>query len=333
MDKMVSTDQPPLLVVFDFDHTLINANSDLVPFNELPYGKALVPQFAILRKEHGMAWTQTMQNQLANLATQEGYSKVDMVACLRDVKMDPTLIRALKALRDSTSPAVKMVIASDANTVFIEEILSANGLSKDIFAAIYTNSGSWSDSDVLQVSPYQPADVAHGCPRLCPANMCKTTILKKTVEELGLEHIANLQTVYVGDGGNDYCPSLSLKEGDRVFVREGFALQKLIDKELVAKPVEESNTGPPAVEQPTEQLQASATDVVQTSEHVDLPQRVIADVQLWQTHEQLGNMLLALMNVKHPETQKDIGQSTPDTSASTLEQGIAQLMITKDSHI
>jgi len=45
------------------------------------------------------------------------------------------------------------------------------------------------------------------------------------------------RTVYVGDGGNDFCPSLRLKETDYIFPRDNYALHKKIENEKLPNPI------------------------------------------------------------------------------------------------
>ena len=67
-------------------------------------------------------------------------------------------------------------------------------------------------------------------------NLCKGQILE--------DYIASSEkkfslVCYVGDGKNDFCPSLRLSANDLVCVREGFSLvkyiQQMAEKELVIK--------------------------------------------------------------------------------------------------
>ncbi|ETN42404.1 uncharacterized protein HMPREF1541_01558 [Cyphellophora europaea CBS 101466] len=299
----VSNPSRPLLVVCDFDHTLINVNSDLVLFHELPYGQSLIPSFVSLRKEQGLGWTQTMQAQLAALAEQDGYSKGDMLECLGRVKMDPVLLAALEKLHKNQAPKVKFVIASDANTIFIDEILRANGVEKDTFSKIYTNPGMWAEHDVLRVEPYQSIDAPHECLRACPPNMCKSSILRRAVKELKLEDATDLRAVYVGDGGNDFCPALELSETDLVLVREGFALQKLIDKAAI-----EASTDP---ESPAESDKQSDTKSVK------------AQIKLWNTQEELGQLLVQLVGGDAPVPVSSPTQDQVETAVQQLEHDLA----------
>lgn len=280
-----------LLVVFDFDHTLVDVDSDLVLFQSLPYGQCLLPCFASLREVEGLAWTQIMQRQLTALAAQEDYSKADVLKCVRNVKIDPALLAALRTLRECQTPPVTLVIASDANTVFINQILEANGVDVGTFSRIYTNGGRWSPDDVLEVQPYQSVDAPHGCPRACPANMCKTSILQRARRELGLDFIEDLRTIYVGDGGNDFCPSLSLTAGDLVLARNGFTLQKLIYGGSTAAvrpllPADSSQAGVVNVDTIEEAMNAESTQRNSS---------VAAEVRLWESQGQLGCMLRSVL--------------------------------------
>lgn len=259
---MQTTGNQLLLVACDFDRTLIDTNSDLVLFNKLPYGQPLWQRFTALRQE-GLGWTQIMQTQLADLAKQEGYSKADVLACIHDVEMDPVLVSALQELRSSQGPSLKLIILSDANTIFIDEILKANGLSGGIFDEIYTNPARWITKDAVHVEPYQSLSSPHYCQRKCTANMCKSNVLKIARQELGLsDNAGDLRTIYVGDGSNDLCPSLSLLPSDLVLARDGYSLQKLIAK---------------AKNGPEEQSE-----------------KVTAQVKTWTTQRELGEMLLQL---------------------------------------
>lgn len=60
--------------------------------------------------------------------------------------------------------------------------------------------------------------------------MCKGEELEAFLERHGGRSAFD-RVVYVGDGGNDYCPLLRLKEGDVALVRRYRGLQTRIEKE------------------------------------------------------------------------------------------------------
>ena len=59
--------------------------------------------------------------------------------------------------------------------------------------------------------------------------MCKGKILSHLLSLIPSSSYD--QIVYVGDGSNDFCPSSLLRDGDFVFAREGYPLEKKIKSE------------------------------------------------------------------------------------------------------
>jgi pyridoxal phosphate phosphatase PHOSPHO2 len=60
--------------------------------------------------------------------------------------------------------------------------------------------------------------------------MCKGAELDAYVDAYGGK-AAYGRIVYVGDGGNDFCPLLRMREGDLALVRKGFELDIRIREE------------------------------------------------------------------------------------------------------
>ena len=55
--------------------------------------------------------------------------------------------------------------------------------------------------------------------------MCKGDVLEKHIKE----HSRKIDSVvYVGDGSNDFCPTLRLKDRDYVAIREGYKLHHAV---------------------------------------------------------------------------------------------------------
>ena len=115
-----------------------------------------------------------------------------------------------------------IIIISDSNSDFICHILKTLGLD-DLVEKVFTNPASWSEAGLLEIKPYHHQETCD----LSTANLCKGQILEDYVKESEKQFSF---LCYVGDGRNDFCPSLRLGEGDLVCVREGFSLQKYIPK-------------------------------------------------------------------------------------------------------
>jgi pyridoxal phosphate phosphatase PHOSPHO2 len=62
--------------------------------------------------------------------------------------------------------------------------------------------------------------------------MCKGAILKYHIEKSSENTPeSGCHLIYVGDGTNDLCPGLLLKENDFYFVRSNFSLDKLLKRD------------------------------------------------------------------------------------------------------
>ena len=134
---------------------------------------------------------------------------------------------------------------SDANTVYINEILQAKNISHYI-SDIITNPGSWDDAGRLHVKR-RVIDPPHGCTNSCSVNLCKGNnifrlschlifciLTLKQGNEL-LQWISQNdhkydRIFYGGDGKNDYCPSTKLNSQDFALFRYGHSLEVLLKK-------------------------------------------------------------------------------------------------------
>lgn len=254
--------------IFDFDWSMVNENTDTFCFQQLldagAYSEA-VARCRSLSSEVG--WTAAIDWAHAWLADSLGKSAADVLRALSSTPMDASVVRSLEAL---CSRGVEISIVSDSNSLFIAQVLGAHGVrvpepmaralaaamkgepesaAKDpaVGCAVVTRVATnvaWVDSGSgaaapgvqrIRLRPHDPRPV--GCPR-CPSNLCKGRALHAILRtEVGVgKHAAvspaPCRVVYVGDGSNDMCPSMCLRECDVVLARKGFRLAK----ELTAKP-------------------------------------------------------------------------------------------------
>ena len=151
------------------------------------------------------------------LLNEDGVTKEQILKVLAAVPMPAETVSALKAAH---ACGATIIVVSDANTVFINEILKAQGLDGVIHRVI-TNPATWSDDGTLVVRRlHQPSD-PHGCERCAKTpNMCKG----KIVTELIAEHTPSV-VIYGGDGGNDFCAACSLRPSDYILPRAGYTLE------------------------------------------------------------------------------------------------------------
>ena len=117
------------------------------------------------------------------------------------------------------------IIISDSNSVFIEMILQHLG-QQDCFRSVYTNPAQFNDSGVLQIEYYHTQDWCD----LSTVNLCKGHILQEHIKAAASRPtpVIYKTVLYVGDGNNDFCPGLRLKNSDYLCARAGYSLVKKI---------------------------------------------------------------------------------------------------------
>eukprot|EP01062_Namystynia_karyoxenos_P053215 TRINITY_DN43002_c0_g1_i1.p1 TRINITY_DN43002_c0_g1~~TRINITY_DN43002_c0_g1_i1.p1 ORF type:complete len:268 (+),score=86.23 TRINITY_DN43002_c0_g1_i1:79-804(+) len=210
----------PLLCVFDFDHTVVDDNTDTWVFQQLdPEVNREMESLA-----HKRQWTELMDHCLGRLA-ERGHTVADIDAVQRRIPFPEESVQTLRALRSAPSADIRVWVVSDSNTRYIDQILRHRAADCMPLHGVVTNP-AWTEGDGrrLRVKPLCDAasGTAHGCKR-CPPNLCKAEALDRII---ALERPR--QTIYVGDGGNDWCPALRLGEGDALLVRTGYRLERRV---------------------------------------------------------------------------------------------------------
>ena len=226
-----------LLIVWDFDWSLVNENSDTWIVQKLGGDE----EYQHMRSRRGdLQWTKLMNYECNRLTS--GKSLNGKTSTLNDVHQCmgtlPVFDENLSAVRlAGSNPSVVQCIVSDANTCFIESFVRHHDLSS-CFDEIHTNPASWSEESeeseeseksekseksVLSVGPYHHD---HGCQncRKSP-NMCKGNIVDDLVNRLGPFD----KMLYVGDGRGDLCGCLRFTGvEDVVLARKDYALEKCL---------------------------------------------------------------------------------------------------------
>ena len=205
---------PPLppLVVWDFDWSLINENSDTFVVEQLdPSGRIM----ATLEKQSmsGMPWTECMDWVAGQLHT-AGHDAKAFAAALARV---PVLSGALSAVALAREHGAELRILSDANDLYIRWILTHLGLA-EAFTTVETNGAIVEPTGRLRITPHQPPATPHGCAR-CPPNLCKGAVLSDWLGEGVVATGSPRRCIYVGDGGGDFCPAMRLSQDDTLLAR------------------------------------------------------------------------------------------------------------------
>lgn len=207
-----------ILLAMDFDHTLIDENSDLWVKKLAPNGE--LPEH-IEAQYSNTGWTQYMASIFEYLHS-IGVTERDMKQCLHEIPVTDGMEQLLKYCSDQN---YETIIISDSNSVFIDLIL-ANAQLTDLITRVFTNPAYFDESGCLKIEHYHTQDWCD----LSTVNLCKGSILQDYVKKRKEEGIQFDSVVYVGDGTNDLCPSLTLKERDFVCPRVDFRLWKKIQK-------------------------------------------------------------------------------------------------------
>lgn len=199
------------LFVFDFDHTLIDDNTDTWIMEVRPELR-LREGLRALRRQFP-CWTDLMDDVFSKIH-RAGCGKEEILEHVGRLRFYEQSTKAVKAVADSAN--AHSIIISDSNSVFINQILSREGLQAHC-SHIFTNPARFDDSGRLHVNRFH----SHSCQRCARSpNMCKGAILAEFVRNS--EEYSRI--VYVGDGRGDYCPCVGLRETDVVVCREGYGL-------------------------------------------------------------------------------------------------------------
>ncbi|XP_061621337.1 pyridoxal phosphate phosphatase PHOSPHO2 [Phyllopteryx taeniolatus] len=204
------------LMVFDFDHTVVDDNSDTWVIRCLP-GQTLPDTVKNLyRKGH---WTEFMGRVMDYIGEQE-VSVESVRAEMECIPLTAGMSDLLTFISRNKSD-VDCVVISDANALFIDWILCAAGL-RSAVDRVFTNPAALNSLGRVEVRRHH----AHDC-RRCPINMCK----RKVLEGYLAQQDKYSHVLYVGDGANDLCPAFCLRGRDVVLPRKGYALEKLLEGE------------------------------------------------------------------------------------------------------
>lgn len=120
--------------------------------------------------------------------------------------------------------AVDCIVISDSNTIFIDWILNASGLRAAV-DQVFTNPAKINEFGYMEVQCYH----SHDCER-CPVNLCKKKVLELYLSDQFSGGVEYERIFYVGDGGNDLCPTSCLRGHDVAMPRKGYTLEKLLSK-------------------------------------------------------------------------------------------------------
>ncbi|XP_003800905.1 pyridoxal phosphate phosphatase PHOSPHO2 [Otolemur garnettii] len=208
-----------ILLVFDFDNTIIDDNSDTWIVQCAP-GKKL--PIELQNSYQKGLWTEFMGRVFKYLGD-KGVREDEMKRAVTSVPFTPGMVELFNFIRKNKDK-FDCIIISDSNSVFIDWVLEAANF-HDVFDKVLTNPAAFDSKGHLTVENYH----AHSCNR-CPKNLCKNVALAEFVGKQSQQVMSYTQIVYIGDGENDVCPITLLKKNDVAMPRKGYALQKTLTR-------------------------------------------------------------------------------------------------------
>ncbi|XP_059207599.1 pyridoxal phosphate phosphatase PHOSPHO2 [Centropristis striata] len=207
------------LMVFDFDHTVVDDNSDTWVIRCLPSQSLPDSVKKSYRKGY---WTEFMGRVMKYIGEQQ-VSPDSVRSVMEAIPFTAGMTDLLTFISEHKS-SIDCIIISDSNTMFIDWILQASGFQAAV-DQVFTNPAKFNELGYMEVQCYH----SHDC-RQCPVNLCKRKVLELYLSEQSGRGVQYEQVFYAGDGGNDLCPTSCLRGHDVVMPREGYTLEKLLAK-------------------------------------------------------------------------------------------------------
>lgn len=235
------------VIVFDFDDTVMNCNTDSVIPDALGRKELLESLLA-----SNMQFTTACDTIIAPFTAAQLREAAEKSVVV-DPQM-PAVFEFLRSLREKHETLLEVNIASDSNMLYIESSLDARlpGV-REFISQIHTNAYEevipgetvepWDKSQGLMRKSEEERDAtynagqtrhsrlfwyeAHHC-QCCldggKPNMCKSRIIHRILQTTTC---LDPTVIFIGDGRNDYCPVQHvLRPRDYVFARRGYPLHR-----------------------------------------------------------------------------------------------------------
>ncbi|KAG4079135.1 hypothetical protein HA402_001106 [Bradysia odoriphaga] len=216
---------PKYLAAFDFDHTIVNDNSDIVARDLIPKSFTIPDDVKQLYStEHG--WTQYMA-EIFKILHESNVSKNEIIAAITAINEVTGIIELIRNLVEMN---FEIIIISDSNMEFIRCWCEANGITK-LIEKVYTNPANFTEHGLLTIQPFHKQTTCS----MSQMNLCKGQVLDEHIARKAADGIKFDKVFYMGDGRNDYCPITRLRTEDFGCARVGFKLAQLLAESAVVK--------------------------------------------------------------------------------------------------
>ncbi|GAA5906836.1 hypothetical protein JCM8208_000053 [Rhodotorula glutinis] len=202
-----------IAIITDYDWSYADQDTDRYVF------EVLAPHLrSSLRAGKKTAqWTDNCAEHLRRLHA-EGFKQKDVEGALHTLPIHPAMRRGFRNTKERDDLKTTILCLSNSNSVYIDTIMKHQN-DADLFDEVITNPAKFRDDGLLELKRrVDPNGPQHGCKVGCSPNMCKGAELEAWMERNGGWDSFD-KVVYVGDGSNDLCPVLHLREQDVALVR------------------------------------------------------------------------------------------------------------------
>lgn len=220
---MSSVNGAHYLAVFDYDHTIVDKNTDLVARDLID--STLIPD-SVKNLYKSSGWIDYMQ-EIFNLLYVNNVTRGQIEEVIRDIPETTGMIKCFQQLKQNR---FEVIIISDSNSIFIDTW--NKGRIADCISDIFTNPARFDNDGKLCISGYMHQTFCH----LSSENLCKGQIMEDFIARRKEQGVTFNSVFYVGDGRNDICPMLRLKINDYACPRVGYSCEREIEQ--VARKVE-----------------------------------------------------------------------------------------------
>ena len=213
------------LIIFDFDNTLVDNDTDMELIELFPQDKRL----DIYNKMDELVddWIVFMKYVYKEMI-RSNISINDINSKLHSIQLSPKFEELLQYLYKNKDE-YEVIIVSGANTYAIYTILDKLQITY-VFDGIYANPAFQDDEELIHVDKYHK----HSCMK-CDSCMCKGEFMKEfLIDKEGYYK----RIIFVCDGGNDLCLASKMKsKEDIVFVRKEYRLYKKLFQKGMRKDI------------------------------------------------------------------------------------------------
>ena len=204
------------LVIFDFDQTIIDLDSEFSMVEKYAQDLYKEKNGDLYVKDH---WIE-FNNYIYTRLVQNGFTYQDVKKYFQSLDLSPKIEELLNYLRENKNKYETIIITGN-NEQVVDIVLSSHGI-KDCFDHILCNKSVIDEKNIFKI--WAINEKYEHCEDDKPF-LCKSLFFQDFIKDKK----ENFDRIfYIGDGQNDFCLSKKLTANDIVFPRFNYSLYKII---------------------------------------------------------------------------------------------------------